>query len=494
LLCASFVIACSGDDTNGSPGGTDAAADAPSDGTAAETSTADGSVDSTVPGEDGQAGQDGSSGVSEGGTDGGSEAAADGGEGGVAGDAGPLLSCTTWKFSAPIVLDSVSDDGGAIFNGALWVGEPAANQVHVISQPGAPAFRVYTFDKTSSAVTTIDGPAVAIGGEESVHHFTIGGSEQVTQVVVDNASATPGTLSAYLLPDGITSAGQIPQPFQISRDGFPAVMPLDDTDVFIALDYENLIPPPDLEYELAVGVATQSAQAPLAQVAISPNADGFLSPAITAANGNVYVFSSNGVQGNGTQLLGESLWVVPSTGVISTTITASAFDTGGISTMEDVAPGIAAGTTNLAYYSEASDGSSLSIAVGQVANTQLGSVTAGALTKVRTYTDLSELPVASGSAQWSGDDIGFVAPATGTSDAGTVAGANFLWVNARGDVRAENVGPNSILRNRGTAIGQIVASPSSVSATSAAWDIAWVETQANGQVLLYNELDCAVGD
>jgi hypothetical protein len=298
-----------------------------------------------------------------------------------------------------------------------------------------------------------------------------------------------------LLPDGITSAGQIPQAFQISRDGFPAVMPLDDTDLFVALDYENIIPPPDLEYELAVGVATSSSQATLAQVAISPDEDGFPFPAIAHANGNVYIFSSNGVQGNGTHLLGESLWVVPDNAVISTTITPSAFDTTGISTMEDVAPGVAAATTNVAYFSEASDESSLSIAVGQVDNAQLGSATVSALTSVRTYTDFSQLPVTGARLnQWSGDDIGLVAAASGTSDAGTVAGANFLWVNAQGGVRAENVGPSSILRNRGTAIGQIVASPSSISATTAAWDIAWIETQANGQVLLYNELDCAVGD
>jgi hypothetical protein len=83
-----------------------------------------------------------------------------------------------------------------------------------------------------------------------------------------------------------------------------------------------------------------------------------------------------------------------------------------------------------------------------------------------------------------------LAPGPTLTDGGAPAGANLLWVDAQGTVRAEQVGASGVLQAEPGAIETIVASPASVSATAAQWDVVWVESTGGGEVLLYDELDC----
>jgi hypothetical protein len=404
----------------------------------------------------------------------------------------PTLACTTWRYATPVVLETISF--AYSFSGALFVGEPATGQVRVITQPTIGtgiAFRVYDFDEATTTFTTLDGPAMPNATYESARHVA-GGASPVTQVLVQDV-ATDGSaateLTAFLLPDSLTTAGPAPSPIQVAAGGLDiAALPFTNGDVFAAVASANADDPPEIDYALRVGLATPATPATLAQIVLSPHADDFQNLALAHVGSDVYLFATNG-----NETPGESAWTVPDTGAFATAPTTRAFDTAAGSRIVDLGPAAAGGATNFAYVStNAGDGggSSVAVRVGQVADAQMGSVTAADLPVVQTYSDSSASPVAEGRAEWSGDDVMIVGPGATLADGGAPAGANLLWVDARGNVRAEQVGASAILRSEPGAIETIVASPASVSATAGAWNVAWVETTSGGEVLLFNELDC----
>jgi hypothetical protein len=79
------------------------------------------------------------------------------------------------------------------------------------------------------------------------------------------------------------------------------------------------------------------------------------------------------------------------------------------------------------------------------------------------------------------------------TDGGPSMGLNMLWLNAKGDVRSEEVGANAILSTH-TGFFMTEAYPVDVNPTSATWNVAWVEQKSdvNGtyHVLYLNQLLC----
>jgi hypothetical protein len=500
LLAAAAAAGCSSNGSAPSEAGADADG-SPFDGAASDAASLDARASSDA-GNDGGASVDGSSdatlptdapsdapSTTDGSTDGSSDA--------DTGDALAPLSCARWRYTSPVVLeDFEGSDAQGAFNSEVSVISPGVGQARVVVQPSAgPAFRFYGFDKLTRAVSTLDGPPNAATELVSVRPFTLASSSagSLSQILVqsndaDGSDATQ--VSAYLVPDTMPMTGPLPAPIVVSPGwGGAVAVPLNSTTVFDAVSYLGSTTGGTVYYGLGVALGTTSSEGSLATVSSSDDTADIGNLALAHANGNVYVFSSNA-----TSHAGESQWVVPDTAVVPGLPPSRAFDTGEEGRMIDVAPAAAAdaGATNIAYWSTPIDGSSSTIHVGQVANADLGTVTAADLVSSRTYSAMP-LSTASYAAAWHGDDLMIVGPpsASGTTDdAGASAGVFLLWVDAHGDVRAEQ----TVLQNR-AGIRLAGASPASVTTASAAWDVAWIETHPDGtEALLYNELDCDVGD
>jgi hypothetical protein len=123
-----------------------------------------------------------------------------------------------------------------------------------------------------------------------------------------------------------------------------------------------------------------------------------------------------------------------------------------------------------------------------VSDAQIASVTAAHLAIVRSYDDDW---IAASHGQWWGDDLMNAAPAAMATDGGDGSGVNLLWIDALGNVQAEQVGATAILQERGPVIRTVAVAPASITNTSGRWDIAWIEsTPSGGEALYFNELDC----
>jgi hypothetical protein len=450
LTLVSMLVACGGDDTGGEAdaatesgnpdSGRDTAADAPPD----------------APG----------------------DAEADSGDA-----APPARVACAWKNPAPIVVEDLSLAGGTgFFNGELFVAEPSASEVRIISQPsGGPAFRVYGFDRATAAISNVDGPVVVTSSFLGAEHFTLPSSAGVSQVLVQT-EAQDGALSidAYLVADTMPRSGPLPARIAVSPGGFGvAAFPLDESTVFDAVTYTSGVSGSTVYRTLGVGRATSATPATLATVTVSTDRDDLLRLEIAHAGGQAYVFGSNGAAHPG-----ESLWVVPDTAVLAGPVNARVFDVGTTGRMIDVAPSTTAATTNFAYYSAVPGAAGGTLRVGQIGDSKLGAASAADLVIAREYPD-GWLASAVVTAEWSGDDMMIVAAAPPPGDGGAASGMNVLWVDAKGDLRAEQVGATVLSPER---TGIRAASASRASATS--WDVAWVERRGGGEVLLYNQLDC----
>jgi hypothetical protein len=84
-------------------------------------------------------------------------------------------------------------------------------------------------------------------------------------------------------------------------------------------------------------------------------------------------------------------------------------------------------------------------------------------------------------------------PGSRAVDAGGGPGLNLLWFDATGTLRSEESGSSALLTDRSD-FTSTAATPISVTATSARWAVAWVETKSDDagsyDTLFFNELDC----
>ena len=70
---------------------------------------------------------------------------------------------------------------------------------------------------------------------------------------------------------------------------------------------------------------------------------------------------------------------------------------------------------------------------------------------------------------------------------------NLLWFDATGTLRSQASGSNALLTDRSD-FTSTAATPINITATTARWAVAWVETKNDDagsyDTLFYNELDC----
>jgi hypothetical protein len=490
-----FLVGCGGGDDSVAPAPDSGVDGAALDGTTASDALADGGDASLPPSGDGAVADSG------GGIDAGSDASGDSGDSGdSAVDAdldapsrpdapsGLVLGCTTWRFASPVVIEELggADAGSVSYNSNVWVASPVG-EVRIFAQPtDGPAFRLYGFDRSTNAVTTLDAPGMAETSITSVHPFALGASN-VNEVLLQDESAVPAPaneLVAYLVDDAMPMTGPLPGPIALSIGfGSAVAVPFDTTTVFDAVDYIESSEGVTLYYGLGVALTTSSQAATLSPVALSANAGDFNDLAAVHANGNVYVFASNAVSH-----AGESVWGVPDDAGVTDPFAPRAFDTGENGRMIDVAPSADAGSINMAYIALPEDGGGNTLLATQVTPSALDSVTQASLALSRSYDD-GWLASAAATAVWHGDDLMIIGPAS-LGGGASASGVRLLWVDAQGTVHGEQMGTASLLQDR-TGIVSVAASPSSVTATTATWDVAWIESHVDGtSSLLYNELDC----
>jgi hypothetical protein len=242
-------------------------------------------------------------------------------------------------------------------------------------------------------------------------------------------------------------------------------------------------------YTLAVGRASPTtAPSPqmLAPVATSTSAVDFgLLRMFHAPNNNVYIYDVNDPSTPGC-----SGWAIPDTAVVPSLppkqLVASGFSVGIVDLRDNMQEQDFSGqfTSGYKYFA------------GTVPFSSLSTWTTGSLMALRPPKNPFQAPVPFGPANWFGDDIMLLGPGlrNGVTDAGPAPGLNLLWVHSSGAVRADQSGMTEILTDRSNFV-MAAAVPARIAATSASWDIVWVEdlTSDGGgahRVMRMNELEC----
>ena len=400
----------------------------------------------------------------------------------------PVLSCTSWANASPVVLEDLSVDAseGSSYVGEIFVGEGTANQVHVIAGLNS-GQRIYFHDTSANTTTTLDDTAVFLGGSPAYlyarpYSFDAGTGAIILDQVATHCGVGCGhvQLDYALLPSTATgdagpALGYLGGPTNEALSLYgAAAIPFANGAV-----YGEFAEYASSSYTAYVDNTTSDAggavSAALALV------DNFQFPTLVHAGSSVYLFASNDPS-----TLGTAVYTFTDDGLVASQATPRPFSSGVTARFSDVAPSVSGTSTNIAYYETADGG--VTIRAGSVPSSSLGTVTSSNLVSVRTYADATQVPISGARAEWYGDDIMFLG-GTAPPDGGVSYGANLLWIDANGYVRAEQVGMNEVLGDR-QGIVEIVAAPSSVSPTSARWDVAWIEQRVGYQVLLYNQLIC----
>ena len=233
------LAACDGDDTSLPSSSTDAGGDVVG---------SDTGPDSTAGGVDGS---DGAAASADGGNDldgamvvdGGGEASTDAG---VDAAPPPKLSCTTWKYASPIVIEDLTtaEAGGAVtYDGRLWVGEPMAGSVRVIGHPsvGPLVSRLRVRQIHQRDLDALDSPAAA----QRTRARTTSAPSRALQRPRSSSRSSPLSANSYLLPDALPMSGPLPPARPISPSGYSfAALPFDSMNTFAVAAYQALFTPP----------------------------------------------------------------------------------------------------------------------------------------------------------------------------------------------------------------------------------------------------------
>ncbi len=428
------------------------------------------------------------------------------------------LSCTTWRWPQPLVIEDLAMAPSRLFTERFVAFPGDTDQVRIVAaKDGSPAFSVYTVTKTTQQVQQLDAP-VFDGGSSlpfvSVIHHVPAATGGTTAVVVGQRSPSGATSYSVTTLDDLKlpAAGPLPQPFTLLSPVSSAqvlddlsVLPFSTTDIFAAVSLGTGNP---LTYTL--GVARVSPTAPsspatLATIATSPNAGDFASMRMLHTNGNVYIYDMNDLSTPGC-----SGWTVPDTAMVATPPTkqpvalSTAVGVVGLNPNAGLSPpGSTAAADVLMLEQDFSNQftSGYKYYAGTVAVGALSTWTTNDLSKLARATSPFAAPVFNESpinnvVFWWSDNAMMLGPGlrNGVTDAGPGPGLNLLWVNSLGAIRADQTGANEILNDRANFF-LAHAVPARLAPTSAAWDVVWVETITNAagaahHVMRMNELNC----
>ncbi len=442
-------------------------------------------------------------------TDAGDAAPADGSTDGGA----QQLSCSTWLWNQPLVVEDLALAPSRTFSGKFTVFPGDTGDVRIVAgKSGTPTFSVYTVTKSSMQVQQLDAPGVDGGNLPfvSVVRHVSAAQGGTTAIVVGQRSPSPmGATTAYTvttLNDLMPATGPLPAPFpflsQVTSTQTVddlSVLPFSTTDVFEAASLGSGNPP---VYTLGVAriSPTSAAVTPstLAPIATSPNMADFNAIRLLHTNGNVYVYNLNDLTTPGT-----SGWTLPETGIVTSPPPKQVVAAGQSIGVIGLSPNTSAPAADAFMLEQDFSGqftSGYKYYVGTVDFTALSSWTVANLTKLSRGTSAFAAPIfnaspASNVALWYQDNTMLLGPGlrNGVTDAGPGPGLNLLWVNSGGDIRADQVGQNEILNDRANFVWA-GAVPAHISATSASWDVVWVEAVTilgvTHDVMRMNELEC----
>jgi hypothetical protein len=425
------------------------------------------------------------------------------------------LSCSTWLWNQPLVVEDLLLAPSHTFSGKYAVFPGDTGDVRIVAgKSGTPTFSVYTVTKSSMQVQQLDAPA-ADGGTlpfvAVIRHVSaaLGGT---TAVVVGQHSPIPmGSTTSYsvtTLNDLMPAAGPLPAPFPFLSQVTSAqtvddlgVLPFSTTDVFEAASIGTGNPP-----VYTLGVARISPTSPavtpstLAPIATSPNEADFSAIRLLHTNSSVYIYDLNDLSTPGT-----SAWTVPDTAIVPSPPPKQVVASGQSIGVIGLSPNTSAPAADIFMLEEDFSGqftSGYKYYVGTVPFTSLSSWTVANLTKLNRSVSAFGAPVFNGSgspaqnlAPWFQDNTMLLGPGlrNGVTDAGPGPGLNLLWVNSEGGIRADQVGQNEILNDRADFIWA-GAVPAHIAATSASWDVVWVEAitvaGVTHDVMRMNELQC----
>jgi hypothetical protein len=434
---------------------------------------------------------------------------AKGGEGG-----GGQLLCTTWLWSQPVVVEDLVNASSKTFSGRFVVFPGDTNEVRIVAaKTTSPAFSVYVVNTSSMQVQQLDAPISDGGGAlpfvSMIRHVSAaqGGT---TAVVVGQKSPGPtGPTTAYTVTamSDLMTPTALPAAFPLlagvtSSDLIDdmGVLPFSTTDIFEAVSIGSGNPP---NYTLGVTRVSPTA-APvspsmLATIATSPNAGDFSSIRLLHTNGSVYVYDLNDPSTPGT-----TGWMVPDTAIVASAPAKQVVASGQNVGVIGLSPNTAAPAAEVFMVEQDFSGqftSGFKYYVGTVDFTALSSWTEGSLTKLNRNSSPFAAPFflaspANQIAAWFDDNTMLLGPGlrNGVTDAGPGPGLNLLWVSANGNIRADQAGLNEILNDRANFVWA-GAVPAHVSATSATWNVVWVEavTSVTGtvhDVMRMNQLQC----
>ncbi|HEX8794979.1 MAG TPA: hypothetical protein VF765_28730 [Polyangiaceae bacterium] len=437
-----------------------------------------------------------------------------GGDGGGTKDGG-TLDCTTWAYTTPIVLETLST-GTRLVQGPLSiypVATGSGTNIRVIAGKGnTEAFSLYSLDRTMSppAVTTLTAPSYFQSSFTAFHRGA--GAAATYTVVVGSVVPTGGvsaTYDAWVIQDSLADNGPLPAPFPVYQltpaQATPLgvhIVPLSPS--LLVATVENPVAGTPPTYTLGAGVATPSAPiSTLAPIASSVYADDFTNYQLfhNAVNGQVYVYSENDLSSPGV-----SAWSLPDTAPAD----AAAPNKREVGALAAFVQAIGENTTtsaaDIAYLENTITGGVItnqSLRVGTVpysnASPDLDTWMSTDLTVARSYSGVGVLDapfgILSGS-RWGQDNIMLLGPGIkSAADGGVNPGLALLWVNAAGTIRSEERGPNRLLSNLDDFSG-VAATPITIGpqGKTARWAVVWVETKSDDagkyDVVSYNELTC----
>jgi hypothetical protein len=447
------------------------------------------------------------------------EASSDAGDAGDAGgptDAGKLdaatgmLSCTTWAWPQHLVIEDLEAAPSRTFSGKFAVFQADTNQVRIVaSKTNAPAYSVYTVTKNPAdagvpaEVEQLDAPTNDAGGAlpfvSVIRHApaAIGGTTAI--VVGQRASVAAGTTaySVTTLSDLMPATGPLPPPFTLLSPVLStqvvddlAVLPFSASDIFEAVSIGTGNPS---VYTLGVGRVSPTAPSSpetLATIATSPNEADFAALRLLHTNDNVYIYDINDVATPGC-----SGWAVPDTAMVTTAPAKQVIASGASVGVLGIAPNGSIPAADVFMLEQDFSGqftSGYKYYVGTVDFTSLSSWNYMNLTKLDRPTSAFAAPVigsspAQNAAPWFDDNTMLLGSGlrNGVTDAAPGPGLNLLWVNSAGMIRADQVGADEILSDRANFV-MASAVPAHISATSAAWDIIWVEAITNAAGMIHH--------
>ena len=431
--------------------------------------------------------------------------------------AGPM-PCTTWRYSSPLVLETLSA-GSRQIDGNIRVfpltGQQAG-QIRIVATKGAglPPFTVYTVDpsQTPPAVTLLNAPTSSQSFTTS-HRGPSSMAPFLSIMTFELPTDGTGTNYAYSLPDTMPASGPIPAAFPIYEETLQApskndiaFLPLSTAEMFMAIT----LPPVMMTYSLGVGIATSTApltSTGLTSVATSSLEDDVGRPDMFQANGNVYIFDQNDESSTDESSPGLSTWTVPDTAQFTAAPTRRTIESPNPSFIFAIDQNVAdtANPSADVLYEETTTDNGFTTSVTFRAGTipftapdagasDLATWTSTDLSKVDISTSVYATPVGTGTASvWVNDNMLLGAGLKNGTTGIVMNGLNMVWVDSTGKVRGQQMGANNLLQNLDD-FASASAAPISIGATSARWAIAYVETKTDDagsyDVVEYNELDC----